>query len=89
MKKRILSLLLAVITIIQIMPWSVLTVIAEGGEDETTGIDIADMEVGKPYAAEFDYSEYSTYRMFILDFFNHYEYIQRLERNISIIIIYT
>ena len=61
MKKRILSLLLAVITIIQIMPWSVLTVIAEGGEDETTGIDIADMEVGKPYAAEFDYSEYSDF----------------------------
>lgn len=53
MKKRILSLLLAVITIIQIMPWSVLTVIAEGGEDETTGIDIADMEVGKLYRAKF------------------------------------
>ena len=58
MKKRILSLLLAVITILQVIPVFTLPAIAE---DEATGIDVADMEVGKLYAAEFDYSEYSDF----------------------------
>ncbi len=74
MKKRILSLLLAVITIIQIMPWSVLTVIAEGGEDETTGIDIADMEVGKLYKAIFKSKEQSGWWDVILYNDEMYEY---------------
>ena len=50
MKKRILSLLLAVITIFQMFPVFALPTIAE---DEVTGIDVADMEVGKLYTAEF------------------------------------
>lgn len=50
MKKRILSLLLAVITILQVIPAFTLPAIAE---DETTGIDVADMEVGKLYRAKF------------------------------------
>lgn len=52
MKKRILSLLLAVITILQMFPVFALPTIAE---DEVVGIDIADMEVGKLYSAEFIY----------------------------------
>ena len=52
MKKRILSLLLAVITILQMFPVFALPTIAE---DEVVGIDIADMEVGKLYLAEFIY----------------------------------
>jgi hypothetical protein len=52
MKKRILSLLLAVITILQVIPAFTLPTIAE---DETTGIDVADMEVGKLYKATWKY----------------------------------
>ena len=58
MKKRILSLLLAVITIFQMFPVFALPTIAE---DEVVGIDVADMEVGKLYSAEFDYSEYADF----------------------------
>ena len=50
-KKRILSLLLAVITVFQIIPWSMLTIFATG--EEETGIDISEMEVGKYYTAKF------------------------------------
>jgi hypothetical protein len=44
MKKRILSLMLAVVILLQVMPVSILTVVAE---DEVMGIDVYDLEVGK------------------------------------------
>lgn len=56
MKKRILSLLLAVITVFIVIPWGVLPIMAEGTDE--TGLSIEDMEVGKLYSAVFDYSEY-------------------------------
>lgn len=53
MKKRILSFLLAVITVFHILPWSILPVVAEDGF-----LNFSDLEVGKLYSAVFDYSEY-------------------------------
>ena len=53
MKKRILTLLLAVITIFQIIPAFTLPIIAEGEE----GISVEDMEVGKLYRAVFKSEE--------------------------------
>lgn len=58
MKKRILSLLLAVITILQVIPAFTLPAIAE---DEATGIDVADMEVGKLYKATWKYPPEADY----------------------------
>ena len=56
MKKRILTLLLAAITILQIIPAFTLPIIAEGEK----GISVKDMEVGKLYRAVWDY-EYEQY----------------------------
>ena len=56
MKKRILTLLLAAITILQIIPDFTLPIIAEGEE----GISVEDMEVGKLYRAVWNY-EYEQY----------------------------
>lgn len=53
MKKKILSLLLVMIMIFNVISTFPLQIVAE---DETTGINIADMEVGKLYAAKFDYT---------------------------------
>ena len=53
MKKKILSLLLVMIMIFNAISTFPLQIVAE---DETTGINIADMEVGKLYAAKFDYT---------------------------------
>ena len=50
MKKRILSLLLAVITILQMFPVFALPTIAE---DDIEELSVDDMEVGKLYRAEF------------------------------------
>lgn len=71
MKKRILSLLLAVITILQVIPAFTLPTIAE---DETTGIDVADMEVGKLYKAIFKSKEQSGWWDVILYNEEMYEY---------------
>ena len=53
MKKKILSLLLVMIMIFNAISTFPLQIVAE---DETTGINIADMEVCKLYAAKFDYT---------------------------------
>ena len=61
MKKRIISLLLAVITLMQIVPWSVLPIIAEGG------ISVEDMEVGKLYRAVWNYETYPDLYLYKID----------------------
>ncbi|MBQ7390106.1 MAG: InlB B-repeat-containing protein [Clostridia bacterium] len=53
MKKRILSLFLALVTVFYILPIGSIPAIALG-ESEETGIEVADMEVGKLYSAEWD-----------------------------------
>ena len=55
MKKRILSLFLALVTVFYILPIGVIPAIALG-ESEETGIEVADMEVGKLYSAKWDYT---------------------------------
>ncbi|MBQ7343793.1 MAG: InlB B-repeat-containing protein [Clostridia bacterium] len=57
MKKRILSLLLALVTVFYILPIGVVPAIATDSTDEETGLSVSDMEVGKLYSAKWDYSE--------------------------------
>lgn len=57
MKKRILSLFLALVTVFYILPIGAIPAIALG-ESEETGIEVANMEVGKLYSAKWDYSTY-------------------------------
>lgn len=61
MKKRILSLLLAVITILQMFPVFALPTIAEDGVEE---LSVDDMEVGKLYRAEFYSDTFTPYILF-------------------------
>ena len=56
MKKRILSLLLALVTVFYILPIGSIPAIALDGTDEETGLSIEDMEVGKLYSAKWDYT---------------------------------
>ena len=57
MKKRILSLFLALVTVFYILPIGAIPAIALG-ESEETGIDVADMEVGKLYSAKWVSDEF-------------------------------
>ena len=54
--QRAMCMLLAFIMVVSIVPASILDVISE--EEEVTGIDIADMEVGKLYSAIWNYENY-------------------------------
>ena len=54
--RRAMCMLLALIMVVSIVPASILDVISE--EEEVTGIDIADMEVGKLYSAIWNYENY-------------------------------
>lgn len=54
--RRTICMLIALIMVVSIVPASILDVISE--EEEVTGIDAADMVVGKLYSAVWDYSQY-------------------------------
>ena len=56
MKKRILSLLLALVTVFYILPIGSIPAIATEEYAEDEGISIEDMEVGKLYSAKWDYT---------------------------------
>jgi len=61
MKKRILSLLLALVTVFYILPIGSIPAIALNESEEETGLSIEDMEVGKLYKAEFVAEEFEPY----------------------------
>ena len=54
MKKRLLSLLLAAVILVQIIPWSIFPAVSEGEEDESAGLDISELDVGRLYSAIWD-----------------------------------
>ena len=59
MKKRILSLLLALVTVFYIIPFGAFPVIALDGDDEEESyLTIEDLEVGKLYSAKFSSDEF-------------------------------
>ncbi|MBQ4136538.1 MAG: InlB B-repeat-containing protein [Clostridia bacterium] len=60
MKKRLLSLLFAVITIFNMMPWGVMASETETETNDPVPLDVTELEMGKLYSATFDY-EYDTF----------------------------
>lgn len=77
MKKRILSILLAVITVMQVFPVFALPIIAEG----TSGISVKEMEVGKLYRAIFKTKEQSGWDDVMLYDDEMYEYESTIMKN--------
>ena len=72
MKKRILSLLLALVTVFYIIPFGAFPVIAlDGDDEEKTTLTLEDLEVGKLYKAEFVAEEFTPWARF--PFINTYD----------------
>ncbi len=71
MKKRILSLLLALVTVFYILPIGVVPAIALDSTDEETGLSVSDMEVGKLYSAKWVSDTFWPYARF--NFINTYD----------------
>jgi hypothetical protein len=72
MKKRILSILLAVITVMQVFPVFALPIIAE---DDIEGLSSDDMEVGQLYRAKFSSDTFTPYTR--LPFNPHEDYANK------------